>query len=268
MLKAVQTVISENWKNRKRLIRLANYELRAQNNGTVFGFLWNFLNPALQIFVYWFVFAIGLQVRSPEGEYPYIVWMIVGIIPWFYISAALQTSAMSIYAYSAILKRVKLPLAIVPVKTVLSGLIGHIWAMLVVFIVILFSGLPISGMVYQLPYYMVAAVCFLVGWSLFASAITVVFKDFQKILAAVIRLLFYVSPIVWSQENLPEQFRVILSYNPFAYILNGYRNCILYGISFTDDLSMAIPFWCVTLVLFFLGSSVHMKFRNKFMDLI
>ena len=58
MIEAVKTVIIENWSNRKRLLRLADYELKAQNNGTVFGFLWNFLNPALQIAVYWFVFEI------------------------------------------------------------------------------------------------------------------------------------------------------------------------------------------------------------------
>lgn len=268
MFEAVKTVITENWTNRKRMIRLANYESRSQNNGTVFGFLWNFLNPALQIFVYWFVFAIGLQVRSPRGEYPYLIWMIVGIIPWFYISAVLQSSAMSIYGYSSVIKRVKLPLSIVPVKTVFSGFIGHIWSMLVVFVIILFSGSKINPMVYQLPYYMLATICFLVGWSLFASAITVVFKDFQKILMPIIRLLFYISPIVWSQENLPENLQDVLSYNPFSYILEGYRNCILYGRSITENWQMGLYFWIVTILLFILGAAVHMKFRKKFMDLL
>lgn len=268
MINAVRTVITENWKNRKRMFRLANYELKAQNNGTVFGFLWNFLNPALQILVYWFVFSIGLQVRAPQGEYPYIIWMIVGIIPWFYISAALQSSAMSIYSYSGVLKRVNLPLSIVPVKTVFSGFIGHVEAMLVVFAIILLSGSSVKSTAWQLPYYMLAMVCFLVGWSLFSSAITVVFKDFQKILSAIIRLLFYISPIVWSQENLPGNLQAILSYNPFAYILQGYRNCILYGYSLTVYWKMGIYFWIVTILLLLLGASIHMKFRKKFMDLI
>lgn len=268
MINAIKTVISENWFNRKRMLRLASYELKAQNNGTIFGFLWNFLNPALQILVFWFVFAIGLQVHAPRDNYPYIIWMIVGIIPWFYISTALQSSTMSIYSYSGILKRVKLPLSIVPVKTVFSGFIGHLWAMLVVFAVMLLSGSPVSPMVWQLPYYMLCTICFLIGWGLLASAIAVVFKDLQKILIAVIRLLFYISPIVWSQENLPENLQFIFNLNPFAYILNGYRNCILYGQSLTVEWRMGLYFWTLTLLLFLLGSSVHMKFRRKFMDLI
>ena len=268
MLTAVKTVIIENWTNRKRLFRLANYELKAKNNGTIFGFFWNFFNPALQIIVYWFVFSIGLQVHPPKGEYPYLVWMIVGIIPWFYISEALTTGAMSIYGYSGVLKRVYLPLAIVPVKTVLSGFIGHLWSMLVVFVVMFIYKAPVNPMVYQLPYYMFAMVFFLIGWGLLASAITVVFKDFQKILSAVIRFLFYISPIVWSQENLPENLQGILRYNPFAYILEGYRNCVLYGHSLTETLWEGLYFWSVSVLLFLFGASVHMKFRKKFMDLI
>lgn len=268
MFDAVKTVLSENWINRKRMLRLANYELRAQNNGTMFGFLWNFLNPALQIFVYYFVFAIGLQVRAPKDGYPYIIWMIVGIIPWFYISSALQTSAMSIYSYSGVLKRVKLPLAIVPVKTVVSGFIGHVWAMLVVFVIIICSGSRINWMVFQLPYYMFAMICFLCSWGLLASAVTVVVKDFQKVLPPIIRLLFYVSPIVWNQDNMTGGVKVFFTYSPFSYIINGYRNCVLYGISFTDNWKQMLSFWIITLILFGVGASVHMKLRKKFLDLI
>ena len=268
MINAIKIVLSENWTNRKRMIRLARYELKAQNNGTLFGFLWNFFNPALQILVFWFVFAIGLQVHAPRDNYPYIVWMIVGIIPWFYISAVLQTSTMSIYSYSGILKHVYLPLSIVPVKTVFSGFIGHLWAMLVVFFVMLVSRSPVSAMVWQLPYYMFCSICFLIGWGLLASAIAVVFKDLQKILIAVIRLLFYISPIVWSQENLPQNLQFIFNLNPFAYILEGYRNCILYGQSLTVDWKTGAYFWIITILLFLLGASTHMKFRRKFMDLI
>lgn len=268
MIDAIKTVAVENWTNRKRLLRLANYELKAQNNGTVFGFLWNFFNPALQIAVYWFVFAIGLNTQPPKGQYSYIIWMIVGIIPWFFISNALQASAMSIYGYSSILKRMYLPLSIVPVKTIVSALIGHIWSMLVVFSVMIFSGNWVNPMVYQLPYYMFAILIFLVGYGLFASAINVVFKDYQKIFSAVIRLLFYITPIVWVQDALPEEVRFALSLNPFAYIIDGYRNCILYGISLTETWKQGLWFWGCTVFSLIYGSMVHMKFRKKFMDLL
>ena len=141
MFNNIKTVASEVYTNRYRLMRLANYELMGQYRGTMFGFLWNFLNPALQIFVYWFVFAIGLNSSPPRDGFPYIIWMIVGIIPWFYISGVLMTSTMSIHNYGGILKHMYIPLSIVPIKTVFSGVIGHVWAMCMVFFDYIFKWL-------------------------------------------------------------------------------------------------------------------------------
>ena len=258
----------ENYNNRIRTMRLASYELKSQNNGTYLGFLWNFINPALQIFVYWFVFAIGLNAAAPRGDYPYIIWMIVGIIPWFYISTAMLSSSNSIYAYSGVLKRMYIPLSIVPVKAVITALFSHLLSMVVVFLVIFISGYSVSIYTFQLPYYILCSIAFLIGFSLFASSVTVVFRDFQKILNSVVRLLFYITPVVWSQENLPEHLRFILKLNPLAYIIDGYRDCILYGRGLEWHWKQGIYFWIVTVVLFVIGCNVHMKFREKFIDLI
>ncbi|HIX16067.1 MAG TPA: ABC transporter permease [Candidatus Hungatella pullicola] len=268
MWQNIRIVLIENYKNRYRLLRLANYELKKQNTETVFGFLWNFLNPALQIFVYWFVFAIGLKTAAPQGKYPYIIWMIVGIMPWFYISTALTTTMTSILAYGGILKRMAFPMAIVPVKSVLSSLISHLWSMLVVVVIIFASGHGISRLWIQTFYFMFCSVAFLVGYALFASAVNMVFRDFQKIMSSVIRLLFYITPIVWVQENLPEKLQFILKLNPFAYIIDGYRDSLLYGRGLNWHWKQGIYFWIVAILLFIIGCNVHMKFRKKFIDLI
>lgn len=268
MFQAVRVVLTENWENRHRLIRLANYELKSQNYGTMFGFLWNFLNPALQIFVYWFVFAIGLRQASPNDEYPYLIWMIAGIIPWFYMSGAMQSSATSIYSYSGILKRMKLPLAIVPVKTVLAQFIGHLWALLVVLVVMLSAGIRFSLRNLQLIYFMFSGLCFLIALSLIFSSINVLFKDFQKILSSVIRLLFYITPIVWSQLSLNPTLTFILKLNPLYYLVEGYRESLLYPSGLLYHWRQMIYFWVVTIILFLIGSSVHMKFRKQFIDLL
>lgn len=268
MWNSVKIVLSENWNNRYRMIRLANYELKSQNYGTMFGFLWNFLNPILQIFTYWFVFAIGLRQEASQEGVPYIIWMIVGLIPWFFMSTALQASTNSIYSYAGILKRMKFPLAIVPVKTVFAQFFGHLWAMLIVFIVMIFAGITFSFKNIQLIYFMFCTLCFLIAFALMFSAITVLFKDFQKILSSIIRLLFYITPIVWNPETLPEHLQAILRLNPFYYLVEGYRESLIspYGLLYhKEDM---IYFWVITIVLFVLGCQVHIKFRRQFIDLL
>ena len=167
MLEAITTVIIECWQNRYRLFQLASYDLKVQNSGTIFGFLWNFFNPALQIFVYWFVFAIGLNSSPPRGGYPYIIWMIVGIIPWFYISNAMMASTTSIYGFGGVLKRMSFPLALVPVKTVVTALLGHFWAMLVVFLIFFVNGYHLGVNSLLLVYCLFCSFVFLSGCSLY-----------------------------------------------------------------------------------------------------
>jgi len=268
MWHSVKTIVQENYENRYRLFRLALYELKAMNSGTTLGFFWNFLNPALQILVYWFVFSVGLNSTAPRGNYPYIIWMIMGIIPWFYISNALMSSTTSIYNYSSVIKRMYLPLSIVPVKTVLSAFFSHCGAMAVVFTIFLLSGYKLKWGCLWIFYYALCSIALLIGYSLLASAITVLFKDFQKIMTSVVKLLFYISPVVWVQENLPENIQFILKLNPLSYIINGYRDSILYGSSLLVHWKQGIYFWCFTLLLFLLGSCTHVRFRKKFLDLI
>lgn len=268
MFKNIRIVFKENYENRHRLIRLANYELKSQNNGTMLGFAWNFLNPGLQILVFWFVFSIGLKSTVPQGGYPYLIWMIVGIIPWFYMSTALTTTSNSIYAFSGILKRIYLPLSIVPVKSVLSALIGHFWAMLVVIGIIFTSGYSVSSKWWQVFYFVFCSIAILVAYSLIASAIVVVFRDFQKIMASVIRLLFYITPVVWVQDNLPDNLKFILKLNPFAYIIDGYRDSLLYGRGLMWHWKQGVLFWIVTGTMLVIGCNIHIKFRKQFIDLI
>ena len=82
------------------------------------------------------------------------------------------------------------------------------------------------------------------------------------------RLLFYLTPVVWSQENLPAQLQFVLRLNPFAYIIDGYRESFLYNHSLLFHGKQAIYFWCVTLVMLVIGAAVHDKLCKQFMDVL
>ena len=139
---------------------------------------------------------------------------------------------------------------------------------MIVFAIILFGGYGVNIHAIEVVYYLLCSIAFLTGYALTVSAITVVFKDFSKLMSSVIRLLFYVTPVVWSFDRLPERIAWILRLNPLAYIIEGYRNSILYGVSLLENWQYMCYFWAVTLILFVLGCNVHMKFRKQFIDLI
>lgn len=268
MFESIRAVTKEIVANRKRLFRLASYDIKAQYSGTKLGFLWNFLNPALQIFVYWFVFSVGLRTSAPRDGYPYIIWMIVGIIPWFSISAAITGASGSIYSFSATLQRIPFPLAIVPIKHVVAQMITFAWGQLVVLIILLLSGFVPPWTAWQILYFTLGAFCFLGAAGLLTSAISVVFRDFQQILISLVRLLFYITPVLWAPTNLSATTQFILKLNPLAYVVDGYRDSLLYGVGLAAHWRQGLYFWGFTLVLFAVGCVVHMKLRKKFIDLI
>lgn len=266
MIRSIKTVCQEIWQNRVRMFRLAWYELKNQHGGTFFGFLWNFLNPALQVFVYWFVFAIGLRRGNDINGVKYIVWLVVGIICWYFMNQAMLGADMSIINFSDVLKRMKFPMSIVPAKTVAANLITHICSMAIVFIVILASGTKISSSVWLLPYYIFAATFFCLAYSLIASTINVLFRDFHNFMNTILRFLFFVSPVMWLPNEDNRLLRILEMINPFAYILNGYRDTLLYSWSLKDNLIPGIIFWVVSIVMFVVGCVLLEKLRNRFID--
>ena len=265
IFKSVGTVLSEIWNNK---VRLSKYELKSQHGGTFFGFLWNFMNPAFQILVYWFVFAVGLRRGNDMNGVPYIVWLVIGIICWYYMNQAMLGADMSIINFTDVLKRMKFPIAIVPTKTVASNFITHMCSMVIVFVVVLVSGAKISTSVWLLPYYIFAATVFITAYGLFASTINVLFRDFHNFSNTAMRFLFFISPVMWEPDGDNVFLALIMKINPFAYILGGYRDSILYGRDFLANLDAAIIFWVITLVMFIVGCVVHMRFRHKFIDLL
>lgn len=268
ILESIATVIVEIWENKMRMFRLAKYELKNQHGGTFFGVLWNFLNPLLQVFVYWFVFAIGLRRGGDIDGVPYVVWLVTGIICWTYMNQAMFSADTSIISFVDVLKRMRFPMAVVPAKTITSNLILHLCSMIIVFATALLKGAEISSSIWLLPYYMFAATFFIFGYALISSAVNVLFRDFHSLSSVFFRFMFFVSPVMWLPDKDNEIINIIMKLNPFAYILDGYRDTLFYGWSLAESLETGLIFWTISIIMFIAGCVLHTRVRHKFIDML
>lgn len=267
-MKNLITVWKELLANRERIFRLARYEQRAKNSGTILGRLWDFLTPVLQICVYWFVFSVGMNMRTVEGDTPYAVWMMTGMIPWFCLSGAMQSSANAITSSHMVIKNLHIPMTIIPAKGIVLHLMEHLWTMAFLIFVLLVSGVQVTAYWLQTVYFFLCMVVFLMAFSLASSAIGAVIKDFPRILSPLIRLLFYVSSVILSLEGMSPRMQTLLKINPLTYIIMGYRNSLLYGVGFWEMHWHSLCFWVVTIVLMFIGCTLHVRTRERFVDLL
>ena len=268
MMKNFVYVCRELLENRERILRLARYEQRAKNSGTILGRMWDFLTPVLQICVYWFVFSVGMKMRTMDGETPYAVWMMTGMMPWFCLSAAMQASANAINSAHMVVKNLHIPLTIIPAKTVVIHLTEHLWTMGFLVFVLLVSGVQVTVYWLQTIYFFLCMVIFLMAFALAASAVGAVVKDFSRLLAPIIRLLFYVSSVILSLDGMSPKMQTLLKINPLTYIIMGYRNSLLYGVGFWEMRWHSLCFWVVTLLLLLIGCTLHMRTRERYVDLL
>lgn len=267
-MKNMITVWKELYANRVRIFRLARYEQRAKNSGTILGKLWEFLTPVLQICVYWFVFSVGLRMKTVQGDTPYAVWMMTGMIPWFCISGAMLTSATAITNSANVIRNLNIPMTIIPAKFVVMHLMEHLWTVGFLLFVLVVSGIQVSLYWLQIVYFFACMVIFLMAFSLFSSAVGAVVKDFGRILSPMIRLVFYLSSVIMSLDGMSPTLQRLLKINPVTYIVMGYRNSLLYNVGVWEMGYHSLCFWSVTLVLMFLGCTLHMRTRERFVDML
>lgn len=268
IFKNVYIILKEIWVNRGRMIRVSLFDHKVLNTDTYLGGLWNIISPIIQVFTYWFVFGVGIRQKAPFGNHPYFIWMLCGLIPWFFISASIIKGSNSIYSKGEMILKLQYPTSTIPVGTVLVNFYNHLWSMGILLIVMLVAGYTPTLYWLNLIYYMVYAILFLSALGLITSVLTMLARDFQNLLSSTIRLLFYLSPILWSPDKMPPDIQFIMKLNPIAYITDGFRDSLLYNVSFYVYWKKNLFFLVLLLVMIVIGSNLQVKVRDDYIDLM
>jgi teichoic acid transport system permease protein len=93
-------------------------------------------------------------------------------------------------------------------------------------------------------------------------------RDLQKLIQSLVRMLFYLTPILWNMNNLHKNVQAFMNFNPIYYIVNGYRDSLLYERAFYTEPLYALSFWGLVIILAILGVILQSKFKNKFIDML
>ncbi|EAF1806780.1 TPA: ABC transporter permease, partial [Listeria monocytogenes] len=163
--------------------------------------------------------------------------------------------------------KMNFPMSILPNITIVSNLTSYFTMMVILLGLLAINGTPITIYWGQYLYYFVAMIAFLFSVTLFNATISVLVRDYYIMLQSVMRVLFYVTGIVWNLETMLPQWLVdLLKLNPIYYVVNGFRETFLMNKGFWESPSYTMYFWLITLTLLFVGATLHMKFRERFVD--
>jgi teichoic acid transport system permease protein len=157
------------------------------------------------------------------------------------------------------------PMSVIPTYVILAKFYPHLMLVAIITIGLEIVGGHFSLLFIQLPYFMFATLMLLISISLITSTLATIVRDVQMIVTSIVRMLLYLTPLLWVPKD--GWIKDIMMINPFYYIVEGYRASML-GTSWyiVENPQLGLYFWGVVLVLFIIGSSLHVKFRNHFVD--
>ena len=256
----IMGIINELIKYKEFLRTNVKKDISGKYKGSFLGVLWSFINPLLSVVVYAIVFHYIMRFKIDH----YLIYLISGIIPWSFFTNSVNAGLNSILYNADIIKKVYFPRVILPISAVTSCLVNFAISCVIVVIFALFSGVGVSFYIFLLPLVAIIQYIFTLGIAFILSAVEIYVRDIEHIINFFVSMLFYVTPILYTKDYVPEQFGWILKLNPLAYIIDGYHSIIYY-----KELPN-IPNLCIiftfSVVLFFVGYRIFDKLQRGFAE--
>ena len=263
--KKLSSLLKEFISNRSLILDLAINDFKTRYAGSYLGIVWAFVQPVVTILVYWFVFQVGFRSGTLK-EVPFVLWLAAGLVPWFFFNEALNSATSSLIDYGYLVKKVVFNIRIIPFVKILSALFVH--AFFVIFILLLYILNNIFPSIYwlQIVYYSGYMIILCLGITYVTSALMIFFRDLSQIINVFLQIGIWMTPIMWDFAVIPIQHQWILKLNPMYYVVEGYRNALIYHNWFWNDPIQTVYVWIIAIIMLLLGNYVFNKLKEYFAD--
>ena len=224
------TIFKEHKGFGKQTFMLAKNDLIKTYKGSLLGPFWAVMKPLFQLFVYWFTFTVGIRGGADRQEMgvPFFVFLLVGFIPWTFISDTISRGSKSIRMNKQFVTKVSFPVSVIMTYTTLSKLFVHIFLMSLGYIYLILSGYMPS--IYNIQFFLYAPLMFMFFLALLWSfaPMSAFSKDFENLINTIMAGLFWLSGVVYNSYEIENELvRKILLCNPITYFVNGYRKTFI-----------------------------------------
>lgn len=254
------------------LSTLVARELKARYRGSVLGFLWSLINPLLLLGVYTFVFSVIFQPRFATMEGPYALFLMTGLFPWTWVATSLLEGTQSLTANAGLIRKAIFPAEVLPMVSVLSNMVHFLFALPVLggaLVIGHLLGHPVgSWTVILLPLVVFLQLFVLGGLTLGLAALNVHFKDVKDILANLLALLFYLTPVVYPLSFIQiDLLKALVRWlNPFTPFTTTYQEILYYGL--VPELGMWLHMAAWSVVAWSLGGWLFGRLRDSLVEAV
>jgi teichoic acid transport system permease protein len=269
-MKTLISNLKDHVKWRHQIFQLAKSDIIKTYSGSALGWAWAVVKPTVTIAVLWFVIGIGLRQGGDIEGYPFLLWLITGLVPWFYMDDMITESTTAFLTYSFLITKMKFPISTIPTFVGVAKLIIHLALTLVV--VLFYAGYGYYPDIYilQLPIYMFLMFLFFINWGLFAAMLSAISKDFMNLVKAFVTAIFWLSGILFNvrTDEMPQWVRSIETVNPVSFIVEGYRDVFVYKVWFWENPKKMTYFFLVLIIMGALATWSYRKLYREIPDIL
>jgi ABC-type polysaccharide/polyol phosphate export permease len=215
--------------HRTLLYQMVRRDFESRFVGSVAGWLWGIIHPLVLLVSWTFVFQVCLRVPLPPGEITqnYTMFLFCGYLPWLLFQETIVRSSNCLLDHSNLITKTVFPSEVIPISIFLSALLSHLMALgMVITACLLWLG-KVSAMVFLLPVYMALIGLLAVGLGWITSSLQVYLRDTAQVVSVTLTLWFWLTPIFILEEQVPENLRFLVHYNPMSYLVRAYRERLL-----------------------------------------
>ncbi|HCW51875.1 MAG TPA: ABC transporter permease [Clostridiales bacterium] len=213
------------YRYRAMLQSMVSMHLRGRYKGSVLGFLWTFVNPLMMLVVYSAVFSFVVRFEQ-QG---YAIFLFVGLLPWYYHSQSLTMATACMVQHANLIKKVYFPKSVLPLSVVLANLLNFLFGLVILVAALVISGVSPTSAWLAFPLVLAVHTLLIAGLALLFSVGNVYFRDLEHTLGVAVNMWFFVTPILYTLDIIPEHLQPYFRLNPLTPIIEAYRSVLFYG---------------------------------------
>jgi lipopolysaccharide transport system permease protein len=213
------------WLYRELVFFMTWRDLKVRYKQTLLGASWAILQPFLTMVVFSIFF--GNLANVPSDGVPYPIFSYTGLVPWVLFSKALQDASRSLVANSHMITKVYFPRMILPLSSVMAGVVDFLIAFVVLLGMMVFFNISPTVNIWVLPLFLLLALVTAVGVGLWLSALNVLFRDINYMLPFLTQFWMFVTPVAYPSSMVPSEWQVIFALNPMTGVIEGFRWALL-----------------------------------------
>ena len=256
------------WRRRWLLKYFIQRQVTRNYKRSYLGLSWILLSPLVCVLFLALIFSdsVGIRFRPVPGhpDLNFGLYLYCGLLPFLAFSEAMNKGINAVRSSSGLVQKVVFPMEILPFTNTIASMVDKFFGVGALLIVVVLFGRDLHWTSLALPLIVVLQVVFILGLSYFMAVIGTYLPDLGEVMRPVIRGMFFLTPIIWTPDRLPEEIRWVVDYNPLAYLVNAYREAVLFG-NLPGTLS-TVYFTLFSVGLFIAGFALFNRLKGGFAD--